>query len=257
MEQKEKIFKKSRPIVLSIAGFDPSAGAGLLSDVKTMENIGVYGMSVCTSVTYQTDNKFLGVKWLSAKEIKLQLKPILKKYNIKFIKIGLIEDLYILNEVLKYIKKINNSAFIVVDPIIRASTGYKIQTKVKLKLLDKCLKNIDLLTPNWNEVCILANKKDAIVAAEKLAQNTMVFLKGGHSVEIPATDILFYNDTIEILHPETITESEKHGTGCVISSAIISYMALGYNLLEACKKAKNYTLQFLMSNESNLGYHNR
>ncbi|QQR97762.1 MAG: hydroxymethylpyrimidine/phosphomethylpyrimidine kinase [Sphingobacteriales bacterium] len=245
----------ARPIVLSIAGFDPSAGAGILSDIKTMEEIGVYGMGIVSSITYQTDNKFLGVHWLSAKEIIHQLKPILKQYTIKFIKIGLIKDLETLNIVLKYIKKYDKSIFVIVDPILRASAGFKVHNNINNSLLKKCLKKTDMLIPNWNEVCKLSQNKDAIKAAEKFAKKTIVFLKGGHSIETPATDILFYNGKIEILHPEVITELEKHGTGCVISSAIVANLALGYELLEACTLAKSYTLKFLTSNQSNLGYH--
>lgn len=246
---------KKRPIVLSIAGFDPSAGAGILADIKTMENIGVYGMGANTSITYQTENKFIGVKWLESKEIIAQLSPIFNQYKIDYIKIGLIKDLDVLLKVLKFINKKNKSAFIIWDPIIRASAGFKIHNKIDSKLLEKCLKYVNIIIPNWKEVSILAGKKDAIKAAEKLAKNNIVFLKGGHSIETPATDILFIGNKIEILHPEVITELEKHGTGCVISSAIVAYLALGYNLNESCIKAKKYTLQFLMSNESNLGYH--
>ena len=86
-------MNKKRPYVLSIAGYDASAGAGVLADVKTFESIGVYGVAVTTCITYQNDNKFAGVHWLSKKKIKNQLYPILEAYKIEYVKIGLIENL--------------------------------------------------------------------------------------------------------------------------------------------------------------------
>ena len=245
----------TKPTVLSIAGYDPSAGAGVLADVKTLENIGVYGFAATTCITYQNENKFGDVKWLSLKQIKNQIYPILELHKIQFVKIGLIEDFKTLTAIIELLKAHNPIIKIIWDPILRASAGFDFHKKISKKELKYILKNIFLITPNWNEIKPLSNEDDAIYGAEKLAKHCAVFLKGGHNIETPATDLLFIEDSIEVFHPTKITQLEKHGSGCVLSSAITAYLALGNSLQQACELAKVYTYHFLISNETKLGYH--
>ena len=87
---------------LSIAGLDPSAGAGVLADVKTMEAFGVYGLGVCSALTYQSDTEFLGVDWVPAEKIMAQLAPLFHRFPIACIKIGLVENLDVLGELITY-----------------------------------------------------------------------------------------------------------------------------------------------------------
>ena len=248
-------MKKQRPYVLSIAGYDPSGGAGVLADIKTFEQIGVYGFAVTTCITYQTDNKFKGLQWLGKKEIKKQLYPLLAQYKIKFVKIGLIKNLKLLEELLELLKAYDKNIRIIWDPILKASAGFDFHKKLSRKHLTHVLNTIEMVTPNWQEVQALSGEKDAVNGAQKIAEYCHVYLKGGHSVETPATDMLWINKQLDILHPESITDLEKHGTGCVLSSAILSYLALGNSLKRSCELAKKHTLEFLLSNESNLGYH--
>jgi hydroxymethylpyrimidine/phosphomethylpyrimidine kinase len=247
--------KKNRPFVLSIAGFDPCAGAGILADIKTFEQLNVYGLGAATSTTFQTEDRFYGVEWICTKLIIKQIKPLLKKYKIKVFKIGLIKNLKTLLKITGYIRKKSPDTLIIWDPIIRASAGFEIHNSIDHKLLKACLKNINIITPNWNEAMMLSKNDDAIKGAEMLSEKNVIFLKGGHSIETPATDILFIKNHIEIFHSEYITELEKHGTGCVLSSALAAYLALEYNLSEACRLAKKYTLDYLVSNEGKLGWH--
>lgn len=248
-------MNKKIPSVLSIAGFDPSAGAGILADIKTFENIGVYGFAATTCVTFQNEDKFEGVKWISIKQIKQQLYPILQKHKIEYVKIGLVENFDTLIAIIELLKIYNNDIKIIWDPILRASAGFDFHKKIPKKQLKYILKNIWLITPNWQEIQPLSKEDDIIIGAEKIAQHCMVYLKGGHNTETPATDMLFIEDHLEIFHPETITELEKHGTGCVYSSALTAYLALGIELTTACELAKKYTYTFLISNKTKLGYH--
>lgn len=256
MSIENTIISEKRPSVLCIAGFDPSAGAGILADVKTLENIGLYSFAATTSITYQNENKFDGVKWLTVKQIKKQIYSIIENNKIEFVKIGLIENFQTLVSVIELLKSHNPNIKIIWDPILRASVGFNFHKKIPKKYLKYILKNIYLITPNWQEILPLSNEKDAIIGAEKIANSCAVLLKGGHNIETPATDILFIEDHLEIFHPKHITELEKHGTGCVLSSAITGYLALGNNLHVACELAKEYTYNFLVSNNTKLGYHN-
>ena len=245
----------TKQTVLSIAGFDPIAGAGILADVKTFENIGVYGFAITTSITYQNENKFYGVKWLSIKQIKNQIYPIIENHKIDFVKIGLIENFKAVVSIIELLKTYNPTIKIIWDPILRASAGFDFHQKIPKKNLKYILKNIYLITPNWQEILPLSNEKDAIIGAEKLAQYCNVYLKGGHNIETPATDLLFIENSIEVFHPKKITALEKHGTGCVLSAAMLSFLATGKTLHQACELAKEYTYKFLISNEKKLGYH--
>lgn len=246
---------KPRPYVLSIAGYDASGGAGVLSDAKTFESIGVYGLAVTTCITYQNDTKFDGVHWLSKKKIKNQLYPILNAYKIQYVKIGLIENLEVLSEIIELLLSYNHSIKIIWDPILKASAGFSFHKKLSKKYLQHIFETVEWVTPNWEEVQSLTGEKDAVNGAEQIAAFCNVYLKGGHSIETPATDMIWINRILDILHPAEISELEKHGTGCVLSSAIAAYLALGNSQHKACEHAKEYTYRFLISNATNLGYH--
>ena len=246
---------KLRPYVLSIAGYDPSGGAGVLADVKTFEAIGVHGFAVTTCITYQNDQKFDGINWLSKKKIKNQLYPLLDKYKIDHVKIGLIKNLETLSELMELLRSYNKKIHIMWDPVISATSGYTFHKKLSQKYLYHIFQTIDLLTPNWNEIKLLTGEEDAIKAARAIAEYCNVFLKGGHSTETPGTDLLWKNKKLVILKPNVIAKSDKHGTGCVLSAAITAYLALGNTLERSCGLAKEYTYQYLISNETRLGYH--
>src|SRR5690349_11279118 len=117
--------RKNRLYVLSIAGFDPSAGAGVLADVKCFEQHEVYGFGICSALTVQTDSDFIKNDWLDAAQIINQLAPLLAKFPIAACKIGLIKDRVVLLEVIAYLKLHIPSLKIVVDPVLKASSGYE------------------------------------------------------------------------------------------------------------------------------------
>ena len=103
--------------VLTIAGFDPSAGAGILADIKAFQQCGVSGQAVCTALTVQNENLFVKPGWIPWMQIKEQLDVLYKEYNFNYIKIGLVENAKILEKILKYIRRKNSKAFIIWDPI--------------------------------------------------------------------------------------------------------------------------------------------
>ncbi|NJO87932.1 MAG: hypothetical protein HC831_02450 [Chloroflexia bacterium] len=98
-------MRNERPYCLSIAGFDPCAGAGVLADVKTVEQLEIYGLGVVSALTYQNENNFEGLEWMQFFDIKKQLLPLLK-YPVKAIKIGLIKDFALLEELLNFVKAV-------------------------------------------------------------------------------------------------------------------------------------------------------
>ncbi len=234
-----------RPYCLSIAGFDPSAGAGVLADTKTFEQLEVYGLGVVSALTCQNENAFEGLEWLKFYDIKKQLLPLLN-YPVKAIKIGLIKDLELLEELLSFIKAIDKDVFIIWDPVLKASTGFNFHEEIKLP--GNILSKLNLITPNFDEYQQLG--------FDKLKSNCAVLLKGGHREEERGTDVLFYNGReYKIYGEEFKNKHDKHGTGCVFSSAVTAYISKGYNIIEACKQAKKYVEIFILSNAGKLGYH--
>ncbi len=244
------------PYVLSIAGYDPCGGAGVLSDCKTMEQHGVMGLAVTTCITYQNENEFEGVDWLSMEQLEKQVVPLFNCYRIDWVKIGLVKDLDMLIQILAMLKKLNPAIQIIWDTILRASAGFSfIQNPDKIKL-QEILKELYLVTPNYDEIKILANQTDAMVAADQLAKHCSVLLKGGHSADAEAIDYLFSTNEQPIaFSSERLTGFEKHGSGCVLSAALISNLAKGKSLAESCAAAKNYLFNYLQSHPGKLGVH--
>lgn len=246
----------NRPYVISIAGFDPSAGAGILADVKCFEQHQVYGFGVCTALTVQSDTDFLKNEWLDAGQVIAQLEPLIQKFPVKAVKIGLIKDLESLQEVTSYLKTINPAIKIVLDPVLKATAGYKFhEWGDEPENFKNLLKQLNLITPNEPEMQELGGSLETNEICRSWATYCPVLLKGGHREINTGTDLLFVGDALHFLKPGTTEIHQKHGSGCVLSAAITANLALGFSLQESCRLAKLYIEQFLNSNTSLLGYH--
>jgi hydroxymethylpyrimidine/phosphomethylpyrimidine kinase len=254
---------KARPTILSIAGFDPSGGAGILADIKTFEQHKVQGMGVVTGLTFQNDSEFDGVNWIETGEVIKQIEVLTRKFKFEFIKIGMIKDLDILAIIISHLQTSNSK--LIWDPIIKASAGFEIHKTIDKKKVIAICKNIFLITPNMDEIRILTGEQDVIKAAKELSKYCNVFLKGGHtplSNSPPkeerglGRDYLFTIDgKVFSFRPKKISETGKHGSGCVLSSAITANLAIGNDLQRSCLKGKDYVTKFLFSTKTLLGYH--
>jgi hydroxymethylpyrimidine/phosphomethylpyrimidine kinase len=244
-----------RPYVMSIAGFDPSGGAGILADVKCFEQYRVYGFGVCSALTVQIDDHFISCEWISSAQIIAQLKPLFAKFRISACKIGLIKDVEVLMEVLSFIRAQNEEVKIVLDPVLKASAGFRFHQWNRAQL-NSVLQLIDLITPNYNEMLSMDSAGTAEETAGLWAAYCPVLLKGGHNTTAIGTDLLFDNAQVLELKPGIVLDRQKHGSGCVLSAAITANLALGHNLRDACKHGKIYIEDFLNSNNTLLGYHN-
>ncbi len=235
-----------RPYCLSIAGFDPSGGAGIIADTKVFECLKTYGLGVVSALTYQNDAEFKGIRWCGFSEIKKQVMP-LKSYPVKVVKIGLIESLDQLAQTTDLLKNIFPGIFIIWDPIIKASAGFSFHNDISLP--ERIIENVDLITPNFEEYTQL-------ISEVKKELRCAILLKGGHRKEKAGVDTLFYeNKSFDIEGEPFKDKKDKHGTGCVLSSAIAAYVAKGESLTSACTKAKLYVERFIKSNNTKLGYH--
>ena len=181
-----------RPVVLSIAGFDPSGGAGLLADIKTFEANKVQGLGVVSALTFQNESTFEKVEWIEAEKIALQIEVLHQKNEFKYVKIGIIQNIDSLIFIINYLNKLINKRpiYIIWDPIIRASAGFEFHKAFQTEKLLEVLNGIFLITPNTEEAKFLTGMDDEKQAAEFLAKNCNVLLKGGHNVKEKGKDFL-------------------------------------------------------------------
>ncbi|WP_205569481.1 hydroxymethylpyrimidine/phosphomethylpyrimidine kinase [Arachidicoccus soli] len=254
MEYKHKMNKDN--FILTIAGHDPSSGAGITSDIKTFEGHHLYGLSVCTAITVQNDVNFTQCIWTDIDCITAQIAILFERFEIPVVKIGIIESWEILSIILDKLLGLNTNIKIVLDPIFKASAGFDFHSKESQSLLNKIWKQCYVITPNYEEIQRLYPAMNLTDTIHHISAFTNIYLKGGHRKDKKGWDQLYpLGKTMVDVYPFTEKIAEKHGSGCVLSSALACNIALGEKLETACRKAKYYTEQFLNSNDTLLGNH--
>jgi hydroxymethylpyrimidine/phosphomethylpyrimidine kinase len=245
------------PNILSIAGFDPSAGAGVLADIKTAEANSVYACGVMTSLTYQNDTDFEDVDWINTEHIIRQIHVLSKRMSFAAIKIGLISDVKSLQTIVSYVQEVFPDAPIIWDPILAASAGYEFHNTENAEEWFAVLKEITLITPNRLEAQQLFNTTDEAGIRRMIANKFLssVLLKGGHSETDQCNDVLITASEKYVFEGPKLTGFQKHGTGCILSTAIACNLAKGMSLIEACRKGKNYVTKAITSNDTLLAFH--
>lgn len=239
---------------ISIAGFDPSGGAGIIADMKTFAALRIHGTSVITAVTSQNPSKIFSIKPMDIDYIKEQIDSIFDGYMeyIHYGKTGMLYSEEIIKVVAKKIKKYNIE--VVIDPVMVASAGgslleekSEIETakeemgkSIKKYLLPNCL----ITTPNIPEAEILANiningKDDAIEAAYKIGKISNVIITGGH---LNGINTIFNktNETITTIKKPFFETNNVHGSGCSFSAALAGYMIKNNNLDTSIKKSLDF-----------------
>jgi hydroxymethylpyrimidine/phosphomethylpyrimidine kinase len=247
-------MQTARPYVLTVAGFDPSSGAGLTADVKTFEQLGVYGLAVCTALTLQTEDRFYSVEWRKIGDVKREVKILLETYPVRAVKFGIVPTFAFLKELSAYVKRQNPAIQIVIDPVWKSSTGF-VLNKNGLGLDNKFLSTVTLLTPNVAEFELMKGTEEPDAFISRLRTKTSLLLKGGHNLKRKGVDTLYEKVRTTDYLPADTTVAPKHGSGCVLSAAIAAYLAKGRDVRTSCRLAKNYTTKFLKSNKSLLGFH--
>jgi len=159
-----------------------------------------------------------------------------------------------LGRILEKVRTLWPSAFIIWDPIVKASAGFEFHGDAQRTALVELLHSIDLVTPNVPEACYLSGSQGQ-AALQCLASHAAVLLKGGHSEDAEVcTDTLSYQGAFFEFTSQRISSEDRHGSGCTLSAAILAYLALGFELPEACKHAKILTEQFFRAGSRKLGY---
>ena len=239
---------------MTIAGFDGSGGAGILADIKTMRDFGVYGCSVCTALTVQNELSFADPGFLPWERIRVQLDKLREVREYKFIKIGLVQDAEMLQKIVEWIRQNNSDAFVIWDPIMGATTGFRFFADDDADRFFPVFSQIDLITPNQYEYAYLglgvADSRKELLVGKK----TSILLKGGHAEGEDSTDTLWHEGKIFKFTSKRFIGVDKHGSGCTLSSAILANVALGKSLPESCQAAKLYIEKFLAGGEGRVGW---
>ncbi len=240
------VKSKQMKTSLSIAGSDCSGGAGIQADIKTMTMNGVYAMSAITALTAQNT---LGVRTISevtSRFLKEQLDAIFEDIFPDSVKIGMVSSGELIDVIADRLT-IYNAKNIVVDPVMVATSGFSlIKMDAVNTLVLKLLPMATLVTPNIPEAEVLSGmkicgKEDMIKAAKYIEEKYQccVLLKGGHRVN-DANDLLYEKGKAVWFRAERIDNTNTHGTGCTLSSAIAANLAKGFSVFESVKRAKEY-----------------
>ena len=248
---------KKMPKVLTIAGSDPSGGAGIQADIKVFQSLGVYGLSAITCITSQAPGFVHSISPVSGEHIANQIKTLSDHYSIAAIKLGLLNTTESINAILCSLNKFKNSPPLIIDPIIESSKGTILLESKALELYKRELLPIaSLYTPNLNEAEILLGLKNS--DQEEMGKNLFnsfkspVLLKGGHLNNDKARDIFVDQNGITAFDSDRIKDIDPHGTGCFYSASICALVALGYPIKEAISKSKKIIFEAISKSE-NLG----
>lgn len=250
----QRFIRLKTPFVLSIAGFDPSSGAGVTADIKTFENCRAYGLGVTSAITFQNEDEYSGTRWTDLEDLYSQLEILYRKYAPACAKIGLVRDFVTLHAIVSRLHELDPDIKIVWDPILKASAGFTFHQK--MSKLPEILEHIYLLTPNTEELKGIFGEQITLSEIHGYCRkyNFSLLWKGGHNPEVCACDRLI---TASEIKDFTVQRSpyQKHGTGCALSAAITCYLSQGYSLAKACNKAQLYVSHLMDSNDSKLSYH--
>lgn len=232
--------------VLTIAGSDCSGGAGIQADLKTFSAHGVYGMSVITAVTAQNTQGVTAVQDISRDVIGKQIEAIFDDIEVDGVKVGMVSQVQTIEVIAEQLRHYAPQT-IVVDPVMVSKSGYHLlNPEAEVTLIKELLPLATLVTPNIPEAEVMT--KTSIRTLEQMEDASRiihqmgvknVLLKGGH-LEDDAIDILFDGQEFSYFFSSRIATNNTHGTGCTLSSAITSNLALGYSLNEAVSLAKEY-----------------
>ena len=235
-----------KPIVLVIAGHDPSGGAGIQADIESIVNTGCHAVTVITSLTAQNTSEVTNISYQDPIFFEEQIKLIFNDFNISACKIGMIGNVDLVNIIHKGLSDIKIP--IILDPIIDSGTGKNLSPKKTYEsILTLLLPLTTIITPNSIEAKILAETEDLKNAASKLLSRGggSVLITGSHEETNDIINMLYKRDAPPIEYTWKRLPGSFHGSGCTLSSRIAANLALGNNLENAVEEAQKYTWQTL------------
>ncbi len=230
--------------ILTIAGSDPSGGAGIQADLKVFSQLGCYGISAISAQTVQNSEGVKEVLPTPGEFLLKEIKTLIEDFNVSAIKIGMLSTKENVEKVVDCLSLIPTKN-IVLDPVLLSSNGASLLDVDAIPTLVKSLlPKVRLITPNLYEAGVLSGKEVNNIEGMKKSAEAIhslgvenVLVKGGH-LKDGATDVLYDGNTFTQIEGEKIGNDGIHGTGCVLSAAITVGLAEGFSVVEAIKRAK-------------------
>lgn len=246
---------KLKSKLLIIAGSDSSGGAGIQADIKTATSLGVYAMTAITAITAQNTTGVKSIVPVPPKEIFNQISFSVQDIKPNSVKIGMLQNVGVIKEVIKAIKKYKLKN-IIIDPVMVAKGGHRLISNSSINYLRKKLLPYALLvTPNIPEAETLIKKRihtleDVIKAGKEILKfgPKFVLIKGGHVNKSFIEDVLISKNNIKIFKNKKIKTKNTHGTGCTLSSAIASFISKNYGMNESCRRSIQYVHKAILLN---------
>ena len=236
------------PVALTIAGSDPSGGAGIQADLKTFSALGVYGTSVITALTAQNTQGVTGVHVVPTEFVIQQLETLIADVRLDAIKIGMLANAAIVAAVADFLRR-HPHDFVVLDPVMVATSGDRLLDDDAVQAMRDLMPLASLVTPNLAEAAALLDTQPARTLADMrlhaLALQELgalrVLIKGGHHDDGPeAVDLLLDIDGETLLRAPRVDTINTHGTGCTLSSALAALRPQRDSWLEAALDAKSW-----------------
>ena len=238
--------------VLVVAGSDPSGGAGIQADLKTLTSLGVYGMTSITALTEQNTKGVYSIFEIPVDFVIKQIDCCLSDIKVNAVKIGMLHSADLINAICKILihKNIiaNEDIKIVLDPVMVAKGGHRLLKENAIDALKNFIENSKpILTPNIPEAEILTGLKiENISDMEKAARALLdlgaskVILKGGHMQSMVLTDLLMDDKNMHAIETKKIITNDTHGTGCTMASALSAFLAKSMSIEMAFEAAHSY-----------------
>ncbi|GAB2686550.1 bifunctional hydroxymethylpyrimidine kinase/phosphomethylpyrimidine kinase [Saccharopolyspora gloriosae] len=246
-------FARPVPNVLTIAGTDPSGGAGIQADLKAFSANGAYGMSVVTALVAQTTTGVAEVREVPPEFVTSQLTTLLDDVRVDAVKIGMLAGTGVIRAVVAVLDRYA-PPHVVLDPVMVAKSGHRLLADEAVAVLrDELLPRVDLITPNLPEAADLLGEREITDSggmagqAERLTGlgAKQVLLKGGHLREAASLDLFRGDGEAEFLRRERIETTNDHGTGCTLSAAIAALRPQRPDWSSAVRDGKEYLTEAL------------
>ena len=242
--------QKTPPVALTVAGFDPSGGAGVVADVKTFTAFGCFATAAVTSLTFQNTTGVFGAAHQTAESVRAQVLPVVEDFTVACAKTGMLPTREVIAGVARLFRETGLPAP-VVDPVVRSTSGYDlIDDEALAALISELLPLARVLTPNLPEAeritGLRVEDEDGMRRAARLMREMgarAVLVKGGHlksNAECGAVDVLDDEGRVTVFRGEWIETTSTHGTGCTLSAAIAACLGRGLNLEESVGAAKRF-----------------
>jgi hydroxymethylpyrimidine/phosphomethylpyrimidine kinase len=241
----------STPVALTIAGLDPSGGAGVIADIKTFTAFGCFANAAVTSLTFQNTTGVFGAAHQSANTVREQVLPLVQDFRIACVKTGMLPTREIIVEVARLCREEELPAP-VVDPVVRSTSGYDLIDEHALaSLIKELLPLARILTPNIPEAELLTglrvtDEEGMRRAAQRLREMgaRAVLIKGGHlSSNSSVPDLLDEEGRVTVFRAERIKTNSTHGTGCTLAAAIAACLGRGLSLADSIGHAKRFVTE--------------